>query len=244
MPEPDPDAVDLSLVIPVFDEEGSLRELLAEVEPVVAAISPRHEILFVDDGSRDGSGAILGEFARTRPRVVVYRLDRNRGLSTALHAGFHRARGAIVASMDADLQNDPADLPKLVEAVRGGADFACGWRRDRSDPWVKRVSSRVANAARNRKLGSSIHDVTCPLKAFRREVVSVYLPLNGIHRFLPNLAQTAGFRVVEIPVNHRPRRHGTSKYGVWNRLFRGMRDLRAVKWMQDRWIRYEAARVR
>jgi glycosyltransferase involved in cell wall biosynthesis len=146
--------------------------------------------------------------------------------------------------MDADLQNDPKDLPQLVEAVRGGADLACGWRRDRCDPWVKRVSSRIANAARNRELGSSIRDVTCPLKAFRREVIRVYLPLDGIHRFLPNLAATAGFRVVEMPVSHRPRRHGRSKYGVRNRLFRGMRDLRAVKWMQARWMRYEVTRVR
>ena len=244
MDEPPADDVELSLVIPVYDEEGSLRELLAEVEPVLAALAPRHEILFVDDGSRDGSAEILDEFARTRPRVGVWRLDRNHGLSTALHAGFHRARGAILASMDADLQNDPADLPKLVEAVRGGADFACGWRRDRCDPWVKRVSSRIANSARNRRLGSSIHDVTCPLKAFRREVLRVFLPLNGVHRFLPNLAQTAGYRVVEIPVGHRPRRHGTSKHGVWNRLFRGMRDLRGMLWVQDRWMRYEATRVR
>lgn len=243
MPARPPDDVDLSLVIPVFNEAGSLRELLAEVDPVLAALGLSHEIVFVDDGSTDGSGPLLDEFARTHPHVTVWRLDRNHGLSSALHAGFHRSRGRIVASMDADLQNDPADLPKLVAAIRDGADFACGWRRDRRDPFVKRVSSRIANAARNRKLRSAIHDVTCPLKAFRREVLQVVLPFNGIHRFLPNLAQTAGFRVVEIPVNHRARRHGTSKYGVWNRLFRGMRDLRAVRWMQDRWVRYDATRV-
>jgi glycosyltransferase involved in cell wall biosynthesis len=237
------EVVELSLVVPVYDEEGSLRELLAEVEPVLRSITDAYEIVFVDDGSTDGGGALLEEFARTHARVAVWRLDRNRGLTTALLVGFRRSRGRIVASMDADLQNDPADLPRLVEAVRGGADFACGWRRDRRDPFVKRVSSRIANAARNRRLGSTIHDVTCPLKAMRREVLSVFLPLNGIHRFLPDLARTAGYSVVEIPVGHRARKHGRSKYGVWNRLFRGMRDLRAVRWMKDRWITERATRV-
>ncbi len=237
------DEVELSIVIPVFDEEGSLRALLAEVEPVARSVATEYEILFVDDGSRDGSGALLDEFARTNPRVVVWRLDRNHGLSSALHAGFRRARGRVIASLDADLQNDPADLPKLLAAIREGADMACGWRRDRHDPWVKRVSSRIANGWRNRRTGSTIHDVTCPLKAFRREVREVFHPFNGLHRFLPTLAEMSGYRVVEIPVGHRRRQHGQSKYGVWNRLARGVADLRAVRWMQSRRMTYSATRV-
>jgi glycosyltransferase involved in cell wall biosynthesis len=238
-----PEPVELSVIVPVFNEEGSLRDLFAELEPVVRGIAPHHEFVFVDDGSHDGSPAVLAEIARANPRVAVYRLDRNHGLSSALHAGFLRARGEILATLDADLQNDPADLPRLVEAVRGGADMACGWRANRKDPFVKRASSRVANWWRNRKTGSTIHDVTCPLKVMRRGVREVFYPFHGLHRFLPTLAEMAGHRVVEIPVNHRPRLHGSSKYGVWNRVFRGMRDLRAVRWMQDRRMTYRAERV-
>lgn len=238
-----PEELDLSVVIPVFNEEGSLRELLAEVEPVVRSISPRHEILFVDDGSRDGSGELIAGFVRDNPRIRALRLDRNHGLSSALHAGFNAARGRIVGTLDADLQNDPGDLPMLVEAVEKGADMACGWRRERDDPFVKKASSRIANWWRNRRTGSTIHDVTCPLKVMRREVVAVFHPFDGMHRFLPTLAEMAGHRVVEIPVRHRPRRFGSSKYGIWNRLFRGMRDLKAVRWMQDRRMTYRASPV-
>ena len=230
--------IELSVVVPVFNEEGSLRELAAELEPIVRDVAPSYELVFVNDGSTDGSARVLEELARGNPHVVVLRLDRNHGLSSALHAGFRHARGEIVGTLDADLQNDPADLPKLVEAVRAGADMACGWRRDRQDPWVKRASSKIANWWRSRKTASTIHDVTCPLKVFRRDVREVFYPFHGLHRFLPTLAEMAGHKVVEIPVNHRARKHGTSKYGVWNRVFRGMRDLRAIRWMQDRRMTY------
>jgi glycosyltransferase involved in cell wall biosynthesis len=235
--------IELSVVVPVFDEEGSLAALLAEIEPVARSITPDHEILFVDDGSKDGSAAILDAMARANPRVVVWRLDRNHGLSSALHCGFTRARGRVIATLDADLQNDPADIPQLYAAVRDGVDMACGWRQVRQDPFVKRASSRIANAFRSGRTGDGIHDVTCPLKVFRREVVQVFHPFTGLHRFLPTLAQAYGFRVTEIPVSHRARLHGESKYGVWNRLFRGLADLRAVKWMLERRMTYKATRV-
>jgi glycosyltransferase involved in cell wall biosynthesis len=236
-------AVELSIVVPVFNEEGSLRELLAEIEPVARGITADHEIVFVDDGSKDGSPAVLDDLRRANPRVAVWRLDRNHGLSSALHCGFTRARGRVIGTLDADLQNDPADLPKLWAAIAAGADMACGWRRERQDPFVKRASSRIANAFRSGRTGDGIHDVTCPLKMFRREVVAVFHPFTGLHRFLPTLAQAYGFKVVEIPVGHRARRHGESKYGVMNRLFRGLADLRAVKWMLDRRMTYRATRV-
>jgi dolichol-phosphate mannosyltransferase len=236
-------AVELSIVVPVFNEEGSLRELLAEIEPVARSITPDHEIVFVDDGSKDGSAAILDEMRRANPRVVVWRLDRNHGLSSAVHCGFTRARGRVIGTLDADLQNDPADLPKLWAAIEAGADMACGWRKVRQDPFVKRASSKIANAFRSGRTGDGIHDVTCPLKMFRREVVSIFYPFTGLHRFLPTLAQAAGFKVVEIPVGHRARKHGESKYGVWNRLFRGLADLKAVKWMLERRMTYKASRV-
>jgi dolichol-phosphate mannosyltransferase len=236
-------AVELSVVVPVFDEEGSLRELYAELEPIVRALVPDHELVFVDDGSRDASPRILDELRRANPRVAVYRLDRNHGLSSALHCGFHKSRGRVIATLDADLQNDPADLPKLYAAVKDGADMACGWRAMRNDPFVKRASSKIANAFRSGRTGDGFHDVTCPLKVFRREALSVFFPFNGMHRFLPTLAKASGFQVVEIPVNHRARRHGASKYGIWNRLFRGLADLRAVKWMMKRRMTYRATRV-
>ena len=236
--------VEFSVVVPVFNEAGSLRELAAELEPVAAAISERYELLFVNDGSTDGSEAILDELAAGNGHVSVWRLDRNHGLSSALHAGFNRARGGIIGSLDADLQNDPADLPKLVDAIRDGkADMACGWRKERDDPWIKRMSSKIANGWRNYRTGSDIQDVTCPLKAFRREVVEVFHPFDGMHRFLPTLAEMAGYKVLEIPVGHRPRKHGSSKYGVWNRVFRGMSDLRTVRWMQKRLLTYKATCV-
>jgi glycosyltransferase involved in cell wall biosynthesis len=240
---PDPPPA-ISLVIPVFNEEDSLESLLAEVEPVLRECSgDSYEVLFVDDGSRDGSPEVLERLRRGNPRVVVWRLDRNHGLSSALHAGFHRARGEVIASMDADLQNDPADLPKLVAAIREGADMACGWRKERSDPLVKRLSSKIANAWRNWRTEDSVQDVTCPLKVLRSEVREVFHPFDGLHRFLPTLARMAGYRVVEIPVGHRPRLHGSSKYGVWNRVFRGLRDVRTVRWMKQRRLTYRAERV-
>lgn len=234
--------IDLSMVVPVFNEEGSLRDLVGELEPVVRSITSEYELVFVNDGSTDGSGRVLDEIARSNPRVTVLRLDRNHGLSSALHAGFRHARGTLIGTMDADLQNDPADLPKLVQAIHDGADMACGWRANRRDPFVKRASSRVANWWRNRRTRSAIRDVTCPLKVFKREVRDVFYPFHGLHRFLPTLAEMAGHRVVEIPVNHRPRVHGSSKYGVWNRVFRGMRDVKAIRWMQDRRMTYRVER--
>ena len=235
--------IDLSVVVPAYNEEGSLRELAAELEPVLRSITSEYEIVFVNDGSTDGTPRVLDDLARGNPRIVVLRLDRNHGLTSALHAGFAQARGALVATIDADLQNDPADLPRLVQAIRDGADLACGWRVDREDPWVKRASSVVANWWRNARTGSSIHDATCPLKVLKRDVRDVLYPFHGMHRFLPTLAEMAGYRVVEIRVGHRPRRHGVSKHGVWNRVFRGIRDVRAVRWMKDRRMTYRAERV-
>ena len=239
-----PSTPELSLVLPVFNEAASLPTLLDELLPIVRGVTESYEIVFVDDGSTDGGGAIMERLEREHPRVRLIRLDRNHGLSSALHCGFRAARGEVIATLDSDLQNDPRDLPRLIAEVRAGrADMACGWRRDRHDPWLKRVSSRIANAWRNRRTGASIHDVTCPLKAFRSEVREVFLPFDGMHRFLPTLAQMAGHRVVEIPVGHRPRVHGASKYGVWNRLFRGLSDLRAIRWMQRRRMTYRATEV-
>jgi glycosyltransferase involved in cell wall biosynthesis len=236
-------APEVSVVLPVFNEEGNLRRLLEEILPVVRGLGRPFEILFVDDGSRDGSAEVLRELAAGHPEVVVWRLDRNHGLSSALDAGFRSARGGIIVTMDADLQNDPNDIPRLY-AMLDGHDMVCGWRRDRSDPLVKRASSRVANWWRNRRTGEEVHDITCPLKVFRAAIVPHLPPFDGMHRFYPTLARMAGFRVVEVPVAHRGRASGTSKYGVWNRLWKGLSDLRTVRWMQRNRLSYRKERVR
>ncbi len=239
--EPPPPRV--SVVLPVFNEEGNIGRLLDELLPVIRSLGEPFEMVFVDDGSRDRSRDVLLQRAKDHPEIVVWALDRNHGLSSALDAGFRSARGEVIVTLDADLQNDPADIPRLY-AMLGEYDMVCGWRRERHDPWVKRMSSRIANAWRNRRTGESVHDITCPLKVFRTAIVPHLPAYNGMHRFYPTLARMAGFRVVEVPVAHRARVSGTSKYGIWNRLWKGMSDLRTVRWMQRNRLTYRKERVR
>jgi glycosyltransferase involved in cell wall biosynthesis len=231
-----------SCVVPVYNEEGALPRMETELLPVLRDLGAPFELIFVDDGSTDGSAAMLEALRRRVPQTVVVTLDRNHGLTSALDAGFRTSRGEIILSLDADLQNDPADLPRLIAAL-DSADMVLGWRHDRKDPFVKRVSSRIANAARNRLSGEEIHDITCPLKVFRREILDRVKLFNGLHRFFPTLAKLEGFRVAEVKVAHRERREGTSKYGVWNRLFKGLSDLRAVRWMKRNRLTYEVTSV-
>jgi glycosyltransferase involved in cell wall biosynthesis len=242
MADPAP-APQVSVVLPVFDEEGNLPGLMEELLPVVRGLGRTFEIVFVDDGSRDGSPRVLAEIAAKHPEVAVWRLDRNHGLSSALDAGFRSARGEVIVTLDADLQNDPRDIPRLF-AMLGEHDMVCGWRRSRRDPFLKRASSRIANGWRNRRTGEAIHDITCPLKVFRAAIVPHLPPYDGMHRFYPTLARMAGFRVVEVPVAHRERAAGTSKYGIWNRLWKGLSDLRAIRWMQRNRLTYRKERVR
>jgi len=234
---------EVSVVLPVFNEEGNLRPLLDELLPAVRGLGRPFEILFVDDGSRDRTPGVLAELAAEHPEVAVWRLDRNHGLSSALDAGFRSARGEVIVTLDADRQVDPGDIPRLY-ALLGEHDMVCGWRRDRRDPLVKRVSSRIANGWRNLRTGEAVHDTCCPLKVFRAAIVPHLPPFDGMHRFYPTLARMAGFRVIEVPVAHRERASGSSKYGVWNRLWKGLSDLRTVRWMQRNRLTYRKERVR
>lgn len=236
-------APQVSVVLPVFNEEGNLRPLMEELLPVVRGLGHPFEIVFVDDGSTDGSPRVLAGIAAEHPEVSVWRLDRNHGLSAALDAGFRSARGEILVTLDSDGQIDPGDIPRLV-GMLGEHDMVCGWRRERRDPLVKRASSRIANWWRNRRTDESIHDITCPLKAFRAAVVPHLPPFDGMHRFYPTLARMAGFRVVEVPVAHRERASGRSKYGIANRLRKGLSDLGAIRWMQRNRLTYRKERVR
>ena len=230
---------EVSLVVPVCDEEDSLPRFRGEPLEVLRGLERSFEIVFVDDGSRDRSPAILEELRTEIAEVRVVRLESHAGLSAALHAGIHHARGEVVVTIDADLQNDPRDIPLLLARL-GEADMVCGWRKDRQDSFRKRVASRIGNGWRNRRLGESIRDSCSPLKAFRRAFVRHVPPYDGLHRWYPTLARLAGLRVIEIPVRHRRRTGGRSRFGVWNRLFRGLADVRAVRWMRKRRLRYRA----
>jgi glycosyltransferase involved in cell wall biosynthesis len=228
----------LSVVIPAYNEEANVEACYREVRGVLEALGQPFEVLFVDDGSTDGTFAVLAGLARADRRLRVLRFRRNAGQTAALDAGFRAARGDVIITLDADLQNDPADIPRLLAAL-AASDVACGWRINRRDPWTKRVASRVANRVRQTVTGDGIHDTGCTLKAFRREALARLRLYRGMHRFLPALVRLDGFRVTEVPVGHRPRRAGQSKYGNWGRLWTGLADLWAVRWMARRHLRYE-----
>jgi len=232
------DELDLSLVIPVYNERDNVAPLVAAITESLRGAGWRYEVLMVDDGSTDGSVDALVALRRDHPELRIVRLARNAGQTAAMDAGFHRARGAVVVTLDADLQNDPADIPLLVREMEGW-DAVVGVRRVRRDSLVRRVSSRVANYVRNRLSDETITDTGCSLKAYRREAVARLRLYRGMHRFLPTLLKMEGFRVREIPVGHRPRAHGQSKYGISNRLVPSFVDLLAVRWMKKRMLRYE-----
>jgi dolichol-phosphate mannosyltransferase len=240
MPPPTPPdreilAPEISVVIPVYNEEESLPFLAAEIQGPMRSLGRPYEVIYVDDGSTDGSAAVLLRLAREDPAVRIIRQRRNAGQSAALDAGFRSARGGIVVTLDADLQNDPADIPRLLERM-DGHDVVSGVRARRQDSWVRKASSRVANRVRNRVTRDDVTDVGCTLRACRAEILRRVPMFDGMHRFLPTLLKMEGARATEIPVNHRPRLHGQPKYNISNRLWRALGDLFAVRWMQKRRI--------
>ncbi|MDR3639148.1 MAG: glycosyltransferase family 2 protein [Isosphaeraceae bacterium] len=221
----------ISVVIPLYNEEESLAQLHAELDRVFGAdvIGPA-ELLFVDDGSRDGSWRVIQEAAKRDPRVRGIRLRRNFGKAAALTAGFESARGKVVFTLDGDLQDDPAEIPRFLETLDQGLDVVSGWKRTRHDPWHKVLPSRVFNAMVSRLTGCHLHDHNCGFKVYRREVLREVGIYGELHRFVPVLAHAKGFRVGEIEVNHRPRRFGSSKYGV-ARFIKGLLDLITVRFL-------------
>jgi glycosyltransferase involved in cell wall biosynthesis len=231
------DRIELSLVIPAYNEEQSIDPCVREADGVLARLGRRYEIVVVDDGSTDGTFDRLRTLKRDVASLRAVRFERHRGQTAAMAAGFERARGEIIVTMDADMQNDPADIPRLLEKMDEW-DVVCGVRTRRRDSFVRRASSAIANAARNRLTGENIRDVGCALRACRARHLRRVKLFEGMHRFLPTLLRLEGARVVEIPVNHRPRTRGTGKYGIGNRLFAGLRDLFAVRWMQSRAVTY------
>ena len=228
------DAPEYSVVLPCFEEAASLPPLIAELRDVLAATGRRYEILCVDDGSGDGTDEVVRRIALGAPQVRLLRHGLRCGQSAALATGLRAARGAVVLTLDADGQNDPADLPRLLEALAEGADAACGVRTRRHDTWVRRASSRIGNGFRDVVTGVRVRDAGCALRALRRECLAELPVFDGLHRFIPTLLRLQGFRVVQVPVGHRPRRAGVSKYGIGNRLARGVVDCLAMRWFARR----------
>ena len=229
--------IDLSVVIPAFNEVENLAPLLSELRAVLATVGGSHEIVLVDDGSSDGTAERIAREAALDPRVRAVLLEKNAGQSAALAAGLARARGRVIVTLDADLQNDPADLPLVLSALEH-ADVVSGVRAERQDSRVRLLSSRIANGVRRSVLGDPVSDIGCSFKAYRRETLEGLPMFVGVHRFLPALCVFRGARYAEVKLRHRARRHGVSKYGVSNRLWRGLADLAGVAWLKTRLVRY------
>ena len=222
----------VSVVVPLFNEEENVPSLQPELSTALSGLD--YEIIFVDDGSTDQTFARIA--LDTRVRVI--RFEKNAGQSAALYAGLQAARGATAVLIDGDLQNDPADISRLLSEIERGADLVCGYRTERKDTLIKRLTSQIANFVRSRFTKDGVRDTGCTLKAMRRECVAALLPFKGMHRFIPALIKGAGYRLVEIPVNHRPRRYGQSKYGLGNRALRATVDMFGVRWLLSRRLNY------
>ena len=224
----------LSVVVCVYNEEENIRPMVEQIDRELAGLD--YEIVYVDDGSTDQTLREL--LSLKHPRLCIVEFRRNYGQSAALAAGIEHARGEWIVTMDGDLQNDPEDIPKLLRYL-DQYDMATGWRQKREDPRLKKISSRIANAIRKRLSGEEIKDSACTLRAFKRECVQNIPVFDGMHRFLPTLVKMEGYRIIEVPVIHHPRKFGESKYNIRNRMLRAFVDLLAVRWMKDRHVRYE-----
>jgi glycosyltransferase involved in cell wall biosynthesis len=230
---------DLSVVFPVFNEEENIPILLDEIADALRGQPWTYEMVAVDDGSRDRSLEILRQSRAKYPSLRVLTFEKNTGQTAALDAAWRAARGRFVVSLDADLQNDPTDIPAMMRKLDGsGADMVIGVRVNRQDTWGKKMQSRIGNSVRNWITGDQITDTGCSLKLVKREAIDRVSLYTGMHRFLPTLVRMRGYKVVEMPVNHRPRKFGTSKYGAMNRAIRGLVDCFAVRWMSKRMLDY------
>jgi len=234
--------IHLSVVAPAHNEVDNLPRLLEEIAAALAKCEYRWEVIITDDASTDGTAILLRDLRKKYPQLRVLSMRQRSGQTAAVDAGLRHARGTFIATLDADLQNDPADIPRLLDLLQAQPQqcgFVNGWRADRHDPWIRLVSTRIANGVRNWLTHEQIHDSGCGLRVFRRECIERLKLFNGMHRFLPTLVKMEGYQVMEVPVNHRPRTAGKAKYGVLNRLFKALRDAFAVRWMQQRMLRYE-----
>ncbi len=231
-----------SVVIPVFNEEENLSKLTNELVYQLKILGHSYEIVFVDDGSNDNSFQVISNLKKENEGIRIVQLASNQGQSAAFDAGFKNSLGEIIITLDADLQNDPADIPHLLKNL-DQYDMVCGWRANRNDRFIKRICSRIANTIRNFLTNENIRDTGCSLKVFRKECLQNIKLFKGMHRFFPTLAKINGFRVGQIKVNHRPRVYGLSKYGILNRLWSPFIDLLVVRWKINRNLNYEVLRI-
>ena len=232
----------LSLVVPAYNEQENIPELLRRVEAGLANLGKPFEMIIVDDGSTDQTPVLLRQAMDSHPWLRTVRLNQNSGQSAAFDAGFKAARGQVIATIDADLQNDPEEIPRLLPMLEE-VDMINGWRRDRQDTKMRRLQSRIANRIRNWISDETIEDSACSLKLYKRHCLEGLQLYKGMHRFFPTLVKMRGFTVREVPVKHSPRFAGTAKYGLRNRAWRAFVDLLAVRWMKSRYIRYQATEL-
>jgi glycosyltransferase involved in cell wall biosynthesis len=230
--------IDISVVVPVYNEEENLSVLIPQIAEVLKPLGKTYEMIFVDDGSKDHSRRLLKEMVLQYPQIRILGFKKNCGETAAGAAGIKEARGGIIITIDADLQNDPKDIPKMLDYLKE-YDMVTGWRQKREDSWVKRITSKIANRIRNSLSGEEIQDSGCTFRAYKRECLQNLKLYKGMHRFIPTLVKMEGYRVTEIPIAHHPRKFGVSKYTTWNRMWRAFIDLLAVKWMKSRHIHYE-----
>ena len=225
-------APQVSVIVPLFNEEGSIAQLQMELEWALKDYS--HELLFVDDGSTDATTKRI----KRAPGVRILEFEKNTGQSAAMYAGLAAAVGKVLVLIDGDLQNDPSDIPRLLAEIDRGADLVCGYRLKRRDSWFKRIQSRIANRVRSRFTKDGVRDTGCTLKAMRQECREALIPFHGMHRFIPALIKGLGYKITEVPVNHRPRQHGASKYNFGNRALRATIDMLGVRWFLARQIKF------
>ncbi len=230
----------ISIVCPFYNEKDNLKPLLERLLATARTFSEDWEIVLVDDASTDEGSAVVEPFCLHEKRLQLIRLSYNTGLTTALYAGLQAARGDILATLDADLQNPPEEIPKLLWMLRSGeTDMVTGIREKRGDTWFKKGISKIANNIRRAVLQDTIQDTGCSLRVFRREVLKAFYPYKGMHRFFAPVAEALGYKIKQVPVQHARRHLGISKYGLWNRLLGPLWDLIAIRWLLTHKIRYE-----
>lgn len=230
--------IQYSVVIPLKNEEDNITDLIKELEPVMVSLKKPWELICVDDGSTDQTLSILNDLLSYKPYLRLLIFKKNYGQSSAFDAGFKTAKGEYVITLDGDRQNDPADIPRLVNAINNH-DLVCGARINRKDPWSKKITSLIANFVRRNICDDGVSDTGCSLKVYRTSALRKIKMYNGMHRFLPALFKIEGLRVVEVPVNHRERTKGQTKYNFFNRSFNTIADLVAVRWMKKRQLQYK-----
>lgn len=226
-----------SVVIPLKNEEENIEDLVQELEPIMAGLNQPWELICIDDGSTDATRSILNKLMLNKPYLRTIFFSKNFGQSSAFDAGFKAAMGEFVITLDGDRQNDPADIPKLLETING-CDLVCGRRVNRRDSWTKKITSFIANLIRKRVCDDGVHDTGCSLKIYRKDCLKQIRMYQGMHRFLPALFKIEGFQIKEVPVNHRERTKGKTKYNFYNRSFNTIADMLAVHWMKKRRLTY------